>query len=48
MSERIECDIFECGKPAVDFIEKDAPDGERVRLYLCAEHFDSLITISSF
>ena len=40
--ERIKCEIFECGNPAVDFLERDGEDGERVRLYLCADHFDSL------
>lgn len=37
-SMRIECEIFECGNPAVDFLERDGEDGERVRLYLHADH----------
>jgi hypothetical protein len=39
---RTDCDIFECGSPAVDYIER--PSGER--LYLCAEHYDQLTTLS--
>ena len=40
---RTDCEILECGSPAVDYIEK--PSGER--LYLCAEHYDQLTTLES-
>jgi hypothetical protein len=51
MADRKLCDILGCGRPAVDYLEKEssgAPEdfedgvrpGDMLRLYLCAEHWD--------
>jgi len=34
-----------CGKPAVDYVERETPDGELYKYWLCAEHFDVLMRI---
>lgn len=48
---RQECEILDCGEPAVDYIEQPAEHvldppgapGEIAKLYLCAEHWDQFI-----
>ena len=44
---RMECEIFECGNPAVDFLERNGEDSDRVRFYLCADHFDSSTNVDN-